>query len=94
MNGPQDKLSPTTKEYNATSGGEDYIQEVGGVEPHPTYDVIVTGKISIDHGEDDHTEGEVPPYSVLAHTDEGKVVLTNSQNMSTSTEYSKLHYNY
>ena len=114
LNGLQDKLSPTTKEsYNATSGGEDYIQEVGGVGPHPTYDVIVTGKISIDHEEDDHTEEEVPHYSVLAHTDEEKralysviakpkkedehtdeVLTANSQDMSTSTEYSKLHYNY
>ena len=120
LNGPQDMLSQYDSTYNViteTSDGKDYIQEVGGVGPHPTYDVITTENISIDHGEDDHTEGKAPLYSVIAeaqrkgeeteegkptiysvvvepkkegeHTDEGEMVDT-----PTSTEYSKLHYNY
>ena len=110
-------LSQYDSTYNVvteTSDGKDYIQEVGGIGPHPTYDVITTENISINHGEDDCTEEEAPPYfiaktqregdeteerkteiySVVAklkkegeHTDEGKIV-------DTSTEYSKLHYNY
>ena len=84
---------------------------MGEVGPHPTYDVITIENISIDHGEDDHTEGEAPLYSVIAktqregdETEEGKaaiylVVAKESEegkvvDTPTSTEYSKLHYNY